>query len=289
VKELLEVLISGAMLGAVYSVNAIGLSLVYGVTRVFNFAYGAFFTWGAYIAWLLSAGWLGLPYPLVFVISGVVLFGAGMGLERLLVRPLRWRSDWKMTTMITTLGLAIVLENVARIAFGPLVKQLPPLVEGSFDVLGLNIRNYGLVMVAVALISMIVLDQYLNKARNGQAMQAVAQDMTGAQIVGTPLNRIFAYAFGASAVMAGISGILLAPVYLISPASGWVPFFKAFVIVVMGGLGSVKGAVLAAFILGVGEALVTWQFGAVWTMAFWFVTLIVVLVAKPNGLFGKWS
>jgi branched-chain amino acid transport system permease protein len=289
VKELLEVLISGAMLGAVYSVNAIGLSLVYGVTRVFNFAYGAFFTWGAYLAWVLSAGWLGLPYPLVFVISGVILFASGMLLERLLVRPLRWRSDWKMTTMITTLGLAIVLENVARIAFGPLVKQLPPLIEGSFTVFGLNIRNYGLVMVGVALTSMILLDLYLARARNGQAMQAVAQDMTGAQIVGTPLNRIFAYAFGASAVMAGISGILLAPVYLISPASGWVPFFKAFVIVVMGGLGSVKGAVLAAFILGVGEALVTWQLGAVWTMAFWFITLIVVLVAKPNGLFGKWS
>ena len=287
--QILEVLLSGISLGAVYAVNAIGLSLVYGVTRVFNFSYGAFFTAGAYLAWVLSAGVFNLSYPLVFLISAVILFGAGMALERLLVRPLRGRSDWKMTTMITTLGLAILLQNLAMIVFGPLVKELPPLFSGSIGIAGASMMNQGVAMLVISILAMVGLEMYLARTRTGRGMQAVAQDMTGAQIVGAPLNRIFGYAFGASAVMAGFAGILLAPVYLISPASGWTPFFKAFVIVVLGGLGSVRGAVVASFVLGVGEALVTWQFGAVWTMAFWFITLIAVMVIKPTGLFGKWT
>jgi len=289
VNQILEVLLSGVSLGSVYAINAIGLSLVYGVTRVFNFSYGAFFTGGAYLAWVLSSGALGLAYPWVFLISAVVLFGAGMALERLLVRPLRGRSDWKMTTMITTLGMAILLQNLAMIVFGPLVKELPPLFSGSVDLAGAAVLKQSIAMLIISILAMIALEMYLARTRTGRAMQAVAQDMTGAQIVGAPLNRIFGYAFGASAVMAGFSGILLAPVYLISPASGWTPFFKAFVIVVLGGLGSVRGAVFASFVLGVGEALVTWQFGAVWTMAFWFITLVVVMVIKPTGLFGKWT
>lgn len=287
--QLTTVLLSGITLGAVYSVNAIGLSLVYGVSRVFNFSYGAFFTWGAYLAWVLAAGVLHLPYVLVFLISGVVLFGAGMAMERTLIRPLRWRSEWQITTMIVTLGLAVLLENVALWVFGPLVKDLPPLFPGSLSVRGFEIAWHSVAMLIIALGTMVTVDAYLDRTRTGRAMRAVAQDMTGAQIVGVPLNRVFGYAFGASAVMAGLSGILLAPVYLISPGSGWDPFVKAFVIVVFGGLGSIKGTVVAAFLLGMGEALVTWQFGGVWTLSFWFVMLIAVLIVRPRGLFGTWG
>lgn len=288
-RQLVEVLISGVVLGAVYSVNAVGLSLVYGVSRVFNFSYGSFFTWGAYLAWLLSAGALGLPYPLVFLISGVVLFAAGVAFERFLIRPLRWRSEWQVTTMLTTLGLAVLLDNLALKAFGPLVKRLPVLFPGSVTLAGFRVGVHGLGMVGIAVMSMVALELYLAHARTGRAMRAVAQDMTGAQIVGIPLNRIFGYAFGASAVMAGFSGILLAPLYLISPLVGWDPFIKAFVIVVLGGLESIKGTVIAAFLLGVGEALVTWRFGGVWTLSFWFLALMVVLIIRPRGLFGRWA
>lgn len=285
----IDVLVSGITLGAVYSVNALGLSLVYGVSRVFNFAYGAFFTWGAYLAWVLSAGALGLPYPLVFAIAAPVLFVAGMTLERALIRPLRWRSEWQITTMIVTLGLAVVMENVAREVFGPLVKDLPPLFEGDVQIAGVQVEWHLVAILVIALGAMALTEVYLGRTRTGRAMRAVAQDMTGAQIVGVPLNRVFGYAFGASAVMAGVSGILLAPMYLISPSVGWDPFVKAFVIVVLGGLESIKGAVIAAFILGIGEAFVTWRFGGVWTLSFWFITLLVVLVIRPRGLFGRWA
>ncbi|MCL4368812.1 MAG: branched-chain amino acid ABC transporter permease [Actinobacteria bacterium] len=288
-KQLVEVLISGVIMGAVYSVNALGLSLVYGVSRVFNFAYGSFFTWGAYFGWLLAGGALGLPYPLVFLISGLVLFVAGVAFERFLIRPLRWRSQWQITTMLTTLGLAVLLDNVALQVFGPLVHRLPPLFAGAVTLIGFRVGIHGLAMLAIAVLSVVALELYLARARTGRAMRAVAQDMTGAQIVGIPLNRIFGYAFGASAVMAGFSGILLAPIYLISPLVGWDPFIKAFVIVVLGGLESLKGTVIAAFLLGVGEALVTWRFGGVWTLSFWFLALLVVLIIRPRGLFGRWA
>jgi branched-chain amino acid transport system permease protein len=289
VREIITVLVSGILLGAVYSVNAIGLSLVYGVSRVFNFSYGAFFTWGAYLAWVLSAGKLGLPYVAVFALVTPMMFVAGMALERGIIRPLRWRSNWQITTMIVTLGLAVVLENVALEVFGPLVKDLPPLFPGTVSIAGFSVGRHGLAMLVFAIVTMLAVDAYLNRTRNGRAMRAVAQDMTGAQIVGVPLNRVFGYAFGASAVLAALSGILLAPVYLISPGSGWDPFVKAFVIVVFGGLGSIKGTVMAAFMLAVGEAFVTWRFGGVWTLSFWFIMLLVVLVIRPRGLFGKWE
>lgn len=287
--QLLDVFSSGLTLGAVYSVNALGLSLVYGVSRVFNFSYGSFFTWGAYLAWLLAVGRLKLPYLMVFAIAVPVMFLAGMALERLLIRPLRWRSNWQITTMIATLGLAVLLDNLALQLFGPLVRQLPPLFTGSVHLGGLRIMSHGLAMLGIALGAMVAIELYLARTRTGRSMRAVAQDMTGAQIVGVPLNRVFGYAFGASAVLAGLSGILLAPVYLISPFGGWNPFVKAFVIVVLGGLESIRGTVLAAFLLGIGEAFITWRFGGVWTLSFWFVTLLVVLVIRPRGLFGKWA
>lgn len=285
----MDVLSSGLTLGAVYSVNALGLSLVYGVSRVFNFSYGSFFTWGAYLAWLLAVGWLKLPYLLVFAIAVPVMFLAGMVLERFLIRPLRWRSNWQITTMIATLGLAVLLDNLALRLFGPLVRQLPPLFQGSVHLGGLRIMSHGLAMLGIAVAAMVAIELYLDRTRTGRSMRAVAQDMTGAEIVGVPLNRVFGYAFGASAVMAGLSGILLAPVYLISPFGGWNPFVKAFVIVVLGGLESIRGTVLAAFLLGLGEAFITWRFGGVWTLSFWFVTLLVVLIIRPRGLFGKWA
>jgi branched-chain amino acid transport system permease protein len=289
VSQFIEVLISGITLGAVYSVSAVGLSLVYGVSRVFNFAYGAFFTWGAYLAWMLAGGYLHLPYVLVFVVSIPILFLAGMGLERGLIRPLRWRSEWQITTMIATLGLAILLDNLALRVFGPQTKSLPPLFPGTLHLGPYYVQWHAVAMLVLALISAVVLELYLSRTRTGRAMRAVSQDMTGSQIVGVPLNRVFGYAFGASAVMAGVSGILLAPIYLISPDGGWDPFVKAFVIVVLGGLASIKGTVIAAFALGIGEALVTWRFGGVWTLSFWFIVLVAVLCVRPRGLFGKWA
>lgn len=284
--ELIQVLISGVALGSIYAVMSIGMTLVYGVSRIFNFAYGSFFMWGAYFAWLLCVGFLRLNYAMVFMIAIPIMFLFGLIIERVVIRPLRWRADWEMLICFSTLGLAIFLDNTALVVFGPHVKSLPLLFEGSINLGGLIISTHEIAMLLVAISIVIILGLFLTKTRQGMAMRAVAQDTAGAQIVGIPINGVFSYTFAISAVLVGISGILLAPKYFMSPLGGWEILVKAFVIVAFGGLGSIKGTLYGAFILGVVEALVAWQFGVMWVMVFWFSVMLGVLTVRPMGLFG---
>ena len=287
--QYVEVLISGVAQGAVYCVFAMGLSLVYGTARVLNFAHGSFFMVGAYIAWVLSDGYLGLNYAATLAILIPVLFLMGVLLERAVIRPLRWGKNWKMTTMMVTLGLAFMIDNLNLIVFGPEDKLLAPFFEGSFAISGLVFSYQTFLVFFAALIVVVCLELFLHRTRMGNAMRAVSQDMDGASMVGINVNQVFSYTFGLSVVLAGIAGVMLAPVYLISPLGGWAPFLKAFVIVVFGGLGSTRGVLYAAFILGIIEAFVIFEVGATWTMPVWLLTLLVVLMFRPQGLLGVWA
>ena len=287
--QIIEVLISGIMLGAVYALLACGLSLVYGVTRILNFAYGAIYAVGGYLAWVLTVGYLGLGYEVAFLILIPALFVLGMGLERLVIRPLRWKPRWNITTMMVTLGVAFFINNANLIAFGPENKVLLPIVPGKIEALGFVLSYHKIVIFVLAIVLVLALELFLRKTRYGQAMRAVAQDMQGANMVGINVNQIFGYAFGLSAVLAGLAGVLLAPIHLISPFVGWYPFLKAFVIVVLGGLGSTRGTLVAAFILGIIEAYTMFWIGASWTMPLWLLTLLAILIFRPRGLFGGWT
>ncbi|MCL4418135.1 MAG: branched-chain amino acid ABC transporter permease [Actinobacteria bacterium] len=287
-KQLIEVLISGITLGSVYAVMALGLTIVYGVSRIFNLAYGSFFTWGAYLAWFLT-GVLHLNYFLVFPIMIPTLFLLGVGTDRLLIYPLRKRPDWQTTTIFLTLGLALFLDNLALVVFGPFIKSLPPLFTGTFKIkeLVISINTVGIFVISIIL--MVFIELFLGKNKIGMAMRAVSQDQTGAKIVGIPINNIFSYAFGFSIVLVGITSVLVGSFYFISPLGGWEPFIKAFVVVAFGGLGSTKGALVGAFILGILEALISWKIGPVWVIGFWFLILLLTLIIRPSGLFGKWG
>ncbi len=287
--QYLEVLISGIAQGSVYCVFALGLSLVYGTARVLNFTHGSFFMVGAYIAWLLSVGYFGFNYIVTFVILVPVLFLLGVAFERSIIRPLRWQGNWKTTTMMITLGLAFMIDNFNLIVFGPENKLLPPFIDGSVGLLGLVFPYQTVVIFVVAVVIVIGLELFLHRTRMGNAMRAVSQDMDGAAMVGINVNQVFSYTFGLSIVLAGVAGVMLAPVYLISPLGGWPPFLKAFVIVVFGGLGSTRGVLYAAFILGIIEAFVIFEIGATWTMPTWLLTLLVVLMFRPQGLLGVWA
>ena len=287
--QYVEVLISGIAQGAVYCVFAMGLSLVYGTARVLNFAHGSFFMVGAYIAWVLSDGYLGFNYAVMLIILIPVLFLMGVALERAVIRPLRWGRNWKMTTMMVTLGLAFMIDNLNLIVFGPEDKLLAPLFEGRVQVSGLAFSYQTFLVFFAAVIIVVCLELFLHRTRMGNAMRAVSQDMDGASMVGINVNQVFSYTFGLSVVLAGVAGVMLAPVYLISPLGGWAPFLKAFVIVVFGGLGSTRGVLYSAFILGIIEAFVIFEVGATWTMPVWLLTLLVVLMFRPQGLLGVWA
>ena len=285
-QQFFEVLFGGIAQSAVYCIIAFGLSLVYGTARTLNFAHGALYTTGAYIAWVLTTGYIGLPLWIAVLILIPILFGIGVGIERVMMRPLRRGRDWKMTAMMVTLGLAFVLDNANLILFGAVAKPLPAFVDGTVSIFGIVVSAYRLAVLVIALMIVVLLELFLNGTRFGWAVRAVAQDMQGASQVGINVDRIYAFTFGLSVVLTGLAGLLLAPIFLISPQGGWEPFLKAFVIVVFGGLGSTRGAVVAAFVLGTVEAFVVYNIGANWTMPIWLLTLLVVLMIRPQGLMG---
>jgi branched-chain amino acid transport system permease protein len=284
---LLSGLIDGVTIGSVYALMAIGFSVVYGITRVFNLGYGSFFTWGAYIVWFLPVLFRReLPYSIKFAIFIPTMFAFGWFFERIVVRPARKSPNWAIIVCITTLASGLVLDTAALVTFGPMTKTVPPLFEGNIALGGFVIKANDIVVFVMAMLAVGLLALFLYRTRVGTAMRAVAQDLTGARMVGIYVNKIFGYSFGISAVLAGIAGILLAPKYFICPMGGWEPFIKAFVVVILGGLGSFKGTVCAAFLLGIVEALVVLYIAAVWVMPVWFVILIALLIIRPRGLFG---
>ena len=286
-QELVESLIGGVVLGSTYTVIALGFSLIYGVSRVLNYAYGSFFTWGAYIAWLLAAGMFQLGYPLVFLIVIPVMFVWGMAVEKLVIHPLRLRPGFDFNALLATLGLALLLDNAAQALFGARTKSLPTMIAGTASFGGYVLSFHDLFVLVFSVSVVIALMLFLGRSRLGMSMVAVAQDPVGAQIVGIPIDRVFGYAFGLSAVLAGIGGILLAPKFYISPMGGWAFLIKALIVVVLGSLGSMKGTLVSAFLLGITENLVGLFLGLLWGMPCLLLLLLIALTFRPQGLFGQ--
>ena len=286
--ELAAVLIGGVTIGGGYVILALGLSVLFGVSDVFNLAYGSMVMLAAYIAWVLSTTvFTGLTYPLVFLIVPAIMFGVGLAVEWGMVRVLRRKENWHITVIIATVGLALIINNLILHFAGPFQKTLPPLGGGVIEVGGFVVEEHRIIMLAIAAALVVALVFFFKRTRLGMSMQAVAQDMIGGDIVGIPRNRVFAYTFALSSALAAVSGILLGYIYMLAPERGWVLFIKAFVIVILGGAGSLVGAVIAAFTLGIIESLISWQLGSIWVMPFWVVALLIILAIRPRGFFGN--
>ncbi len=285
--EIAGILISGITIGSVYFLIAVGFSLIYGVSRVLVYSYGSFFTLGAYFAWVFAVGVLKLPYILVFIIVIPLMAGVGIAVEIIVVKPLRKRPAFDWNVLLATVGVALFLDNLALVVFGARTKSLPALLEGTVHIGPIVLSLQQITMLIVSAVLGTGLTLFLNRTRVGMALRAVAQDSTGAKIVGISINRIYTVTFGISAALCGIGGILLAPRFFISPLGGWAFLVKALIIVIVGGLGSIKGTLLGAFILGILEAYVGWQFGLLWVLPFWFLVLLVILLIRPQGLLGK--
>lgn len=286
-QEAAQVILSGVGTGAAYVIMAIGLSLVYGVSQVFNYAYGSLLMLAAYFSWLFSTTVLaGLPFGLVYAIVLPIMFVLGMAIEAGIVRPLRRQTNWGITSFIATLGLGLLINALIQQTFGPRGKFIPPLSEGVVRLGQFTISEHRLIMLGIAIAIIIALVVFLRKTRLGLSMRAVSEDMIGADIVGIPANRIFNFTFGLSTALGAVSGLLLGSIYMLAPEGGWNLFIKAFVIIVLGGAGSLPGAAVAAFILGILESIIGWQLGSLWVIPFWLIALIAILVVRPRGIFG---
>ncbi len=287
--EITDVIIAGLSIGSVYALMAVGMTLVYGVTKAFNFAYGDFFNMGGYFAWILIFG-LGFQfggYLGVLVIVMPLMFAVGYGLEKLLVAPLRKRADWENKVMMMTLGLALFLTNLYTVVFGARMKSLPPILDGILEVGQLVFSYQDIMIFGMSLGGIMLFGWLLNTTRLGMAVRAVAQNPTGAKIVGIPKERIFAATFAISTVMVGFGGILLSQKWFINPNSGGTIMVKAWVVTAFGGMGSIRGGLYAAFIIGMLEAFVGWIFGMSYGIIALFVLLLATLALRPQGLMGK--
>ncbi len=287
---LIRTLMVAVALGGIYTLISLGLTLVYGVTRVFHYAMGSFFAWGAYIAWALLQ-YTNLEYGAVFGITIGIMFLFGLLYERIFIYFLyssRRFANWRWTAIVITLGSALLLDNLALVIFGPLGKTLPRIVEGVFRFGDIAVSRHDIATLLITITIVITLTLFLRKTREGMAMRGFAQDELGAHIVGIPISRMFSYTFAIAAVLGGIGGMLLVPRTQLFPTVGWPIFVKALVVVVFGGLGSVPGTLIAAFTLAIVEVFVTFYIGANWALAIFLGVLVIVLVFRPRGLFGTW-
>ncbi|MGD9742587.1 MAG: branched-chain amino acid ABC transporter permease [Dongiaceae bacterium] len=285
--NILTVLVlQGLVRGAMYALMGIGLSLIFGILGVVNFAHGELFMLGSYVMYLV-VGILGMPFYLGIVAAAGVVFVCGVAIERGLVEQLRRRAgrDWISDSFVLTIGLAVVLQNLAHLAFGSRQYGVAELVAGSVPVGELEISLERLAIFGLACLAVLLLWAFMKFARTGRAIRAAAQNAEAAETLGIDVRNLFTVTFGLGAAFAGVAGALLISIYPASPTVGAEPLLKSFAVVVLGGLGNVSGAIAAGLLLGVLEAFTIFIAADGWQNVLTAYLVILVLLVRPAGLF----
>lgn len=283
-----SVIIAGLVSGSIYALIASGLSLVWGALGVFNFAHGTLLMVGAFVAWWISAP-AGLDMGLLagFLCSLTFMFVFGALIYAVLVRPWLATPNAELTIIMTTIAGAMFLENAVLQMFGGRLKILDQFVEGSVVILGTGLSAQNLLVIVIAPAILIALALFLKFSRHGLAIRAIAQNRESARLLGIRVESIYVMTFALSAVLAGIAGIMIGGLFNLSPSMGTDPLLRAFLVVVFGGLGSLPGTILAAYLIGLIEALSSYFLGIYWTPVILFSLLIITLLFKPHGLMGR--
>ena len=279
---IMQSLVNGIILGFLYLLMSIGFTLVFGIMRVVNFAHGEFYMLGAF-AVFFAVTQMNLPY---FAAVGVAFGGAillGALVERVIFRP--FRGD-ELSGMIASLGLALILQNMALIAFGPDPLAMPSLVSGAFRMGPLIVPKSRLVVIAAAAVILAAFYVFLMYSRWGRALRALVQDSEIAAVYGIRVEVMYPLGLGLGVALAAIAGGLMAPLFGVSPFIGATPLLKAFIVVILGGLGSIPGAVLASLLLGLIESFTSSFVSGSAADIVIFALVIAVLLVRPSGLLG---
>ncbi len=287
-----DLLVNGLIYGCFYALMAVGLAMIFGVLKIVNFAHGEFFMIGAYTYVLVAlklgvSPWLALPCA---AFAGALL---GWLVERLLMRPLyQGYASWGFMkdeyAVVVTFGLSLLLINLVDKIVGPYSFRGPALIEVSRFALGpIMLTGQKAIAAVVSVLLMAGLALFIKRSVWGKQIQAVAQNRLGASLAGIDATRTTSLIFVISGVLAALSGALLAPLVNPSPDIGAFPVVKSYVIVVLGGMGSIWGAMLAALILGVSEAFFSVYISYDYRDAFGLIILVLVLLLRPQGLFGE--
>jgi len=287
-QTILDFLFLGILMSGIYALFALGLSLVFGVMDIINAAHGELYALGGYFAFtalLIAPSHL---LSVVLVIAGTGVFGFLMYYGA--IRPLARRSVTEnkgALFLVLTLGISILLKSVFIAVLGAGYKSISPFVGGSLNVLGIALPLYRVVIFAISIALLVLLSLFVKFTKTGMAIRAVEQNAAAAQAVGIALERIYILVFCLASVFAGLAGWLLTPILQVWPTVGAFILLKGFAIVILGGLGSMYGVIIASVILGVTESFTVLLFSSEWRNLAAFVILFVILLVKPSGLLGR--
>ncbi len=282
---LLQQMLNGLQLGSIYALIALGYTMVYGILQMINFAHGDLFMIGAFIL-LIAASLLGLPFVPSLVLAMIGTAALGVLIERLAYRPLR--SAPRVSAIITALGVGLFLENLVN-AVSPYPKHVPGLLSTrAWDLGGATISSIQIWIIVLAGVLVFGLDLLVRRTMVGMAMRAISWDRTTAPLMGVPVDAIISLTFGIGAALGGAGGVFYALAYpIIDPYMGVMVGWKAFISAVVGGIGSIRGAVLGGLILGVVEILVAALLPSTGRDLVAFALLLGLLVLRPHGILGR--
>jgi branched-chain amino acid transport system permease protein len=281
-------LVSGLVLGSVYALMASGLALVWSTLGIFNFAHGALMTLGAYVAWTFSApDALGLPAWAGALLTIPVMAIMGGLIEWLVVRPFYGQRALMLITVMTSLAVTVFISKGIQLIWGARLKQVPPLIDGQVTILGTTISAQEALIICVTPVILGALWTFLRFSPIGRGIRSVGQNPQAARLIGIDVPKLFIITFALSAVLAGLTGTMIGSVRMVTPGLGDEPLIKALIIVIFGGLGSVSGTIWSAYLIGMAEVVLIWLIGIYWAPSLLFLLLILVLLLRPQGLFGK--
>jgi branched-chain amino acid transport system permease protein len=281
---LIQQLFNGLTIGSVYALVALGLTLVYGILHIPNFAHGALYMMGGYITLMMMVQY-GLHYWLAILVSVIVVGLIGVLMERLVFYPLRHAPP--IHDKIAAIGILLFLEAFAQFVWGADYQTMPTPYGQVVQLFGLTFTMQRLLIIIAAIAVMVLLYLFLKKTYTGASIIAMSQDRDGANLVGINTNRVAMLTFLISGGLAAIASSLAAPINLVFPGMGQLVILKAFVIIILGGMGSIPGAIIGGYILGFSESLGATYISNDYKDIIAFILLVVILSVKPTGLFAK--
>lgn len=284
--EIIQQLINGISLGSIYALIALGYTMVYGIIRLINFAHGDVYMVGAYAGFFATSVFkLGFIPALIFAMAVAALFG--VIIERGAYKPLR--NSPKIAALITAIGVSLLLENLGIYILGAQPRTFPDVFPlEKWNILGVVVTNRQVIILGVALLLMVILQYTIQHTKVGKALRASSFDLDAARLMGIDVDRMISYTFAIGSALAAAAGVLVGVYYnSIEPLMGIMAGIKAFVAAVLGGIGSIPGAMVGGLLLGLAEVFVVAVFSSTYRDAIAFTLLIVILLVRPTGLLGK--
>lgn len=292
----IQQLINGLTVGGVYALIALGYTMVYGILELINFAHGEIYMLGAYLGIIflgfftaigLTSYSLPLAMILTFVLSIAFCSSYGFTIEKIAYKPLR--KAHRLSPLISAIGVSIFLQNYVMLTQGATDKVFPHLFEAAgFDIIGARVTYIQFFIIGVSTVLMLSLHLFITKTKIGKAMRAVAQDKVMASLVGINIDRVISVTFVIGSGLAAVAGLMVAMYYgLVNYSMGYIVGIKAFTAAVLGGIGSIPGAMFGGILLGLVESLSAGYISSEYKDAYAFIILIIILLIKPSGLFGK--